>query len=61
MLDRSDPDPFLDSFTGVEALHERHSEASELAERLGLDPLGTETLVTALTTPWRVVVVGRRP
>jgi SAM-dependent methyltransferase len=65
VLDQSEPDPFLDSFTGLvaaralstavilgvfEALHERHSEASELAERLGLDPLGTETLVTTLTT-----------
>ena len=65
MLDRSEPDPFLESFTGLvaaralstavmlgvfEALHERPYSASELAERLGLDPLGAETLVTALTT-----------
>jgi SAM-dependent methyltransferase len=65
VLDRTEPDPFLDSFTGLvaaralstavilgvfEALHERPSRASELAERLGLDPLGAETLVTALTT-----------
>jgi SAM-dependent methyltransferase len=65
VLDRSEPDPFLDSFTGLvaaralstgvilgvfEALHERPSAASELANRLGLDPLGAETLVTALTT-----------
>jgi SAM-dependent methyltransferase len=65
VLDRTEPDPFLDSFTGLvaaralstavtlgvfEALHERPSAASELAERLGLDPLGAETLVTALTT-----------
>jgi SAM-dependent methyltransferase len=65
VLDRREPDPFLDSFTGLvaaravttavilgvfDALHERPSPASELAERLGLDPLGAETLVTALTT-----------
>jgi SAM-dependent methyltransferase len=65
VLDRSEPDPFLDSFTGLvaaralstavilgvfEALHERPSSPPELAQRLGLDPLGAETLVTALTT-----------
>src|ERR671925_1224782 len=65
VLDRREPDPFLDSFTGLvaaralstavilgvfEALHERPSSAAELAERLDLDPLGAETLVTALTT-----------
>jgi SAM-dependent methyltransferase len=65
VLDRSEPDPFLDSFTGLvaaralstavilgvfEALHERPSSAAELAQRLSLDPLGAETLVTALTT-----------
>jgi SAM-dependent methyltransferase len=65
VLDRREPDPFLDTFTGLvaaravstavilgvfEALHERRSSAAELAERLGLDPLGAETLLTALTT-----------
>jgi SAM-dependent methyltransferase len=65
MQNRRDPDPFLDTFTGLiaaravttaallgvfEALHERPSSAPELAERLGLDPLGAETLLTALTT-----------
>jgi SAM-dependent methyltransferase len=65
VLDRREPDPFLDGFTGLvaaralstavilgvfEALHERPSSGAELAERLGLDPLGAETLVTALTT-----------
>ena len=65
MLDRSEPDPFLDSFTGLvaaralttavvlgvfDALHEQPASAPELAERLGLDPLGAETLITALTT-----------
>jgi SAM-dependent methyltransferase len=63
--DRRDPDPFQDTFTGLiaaravtaavmlgvfEALHERPSSRPELAERLGLDPLGVDTLVTALAT-----------
>jgi SAM-dependent methyltransferase len=63
--DRRDPDPFQDTFTGLiaaravttavmlgvfEALHERPSSRPELAERLGLDPLGVGTLVTALAT-----------
>jgi len=62
---RSEPDPFLDTFTGLiaaravttaailgvfEALHERPVSAAEVAERLRLDPLGAETLLTALTT-----------
>jgi SAM-dependent methyltransferase len=60
-----EPDPFLDSFThavaaralqaavmlGVfDALAEQRAGEAELAERLGLDPLGTETLATALLT-----------
>jgi SAM-dependent methyltransferase len=63
--DRPEPDPFDDTFTGLiaaravttavmlgvfEALHERPSSGPELAERLGLDPLGVDTLVTALAT-----------
>jgi SAM-dependent methyltransferase len=63
--DRRDPDPFQDTFTGLivaravttavilgvfEALHERPSSRAELARRLGLDPLGVDTLVTALVT-----------
>jgi SAM-dependent methyltransferase len=63
--DRREPDPFQDTFTGLiaaravttavmldvfEALHERPSSGPELAERLGLDPLGVDTLVTALAT-----------
>jgi SAM-dependent methyltransferase len=63
--DRRVPDPFQDTFTGLiaaravttavmlgvfEALHERPSSRPELAERLGLDPLGVDTLVTALAT-----------
>ena len=65
MLDRREPDPFADAFTGLiaaravttavmlglfEALHERPYEAAEVAELLGLDPLGVETLITALAT-----------
>jgi SAM-dependent methyltransferase len=58
-----EPDPFLDGFTrliaaralsvavtlGVfDALHEAPASAAELAARLELDPLGAETLATAL-------------
>jgi SAM-dependent methyltransferase len=58
------PDPFLDSFTGLvaaravssaallgvfDSLHEEPASAAELAERLGLDPLGADTLLTALS------------
>ena len=65
MPDRREPDPFQDTFTGLiaaravtsavmlgvfEALHELPSSRPELAERLGLDPLGVDTLVTALAT-----------
>ena len=65
MLDRGEPDPFLDTFTGLvaaravttavmlgvfDALHEAPATPAELAERLRLDRLGTETLLTALTT-----------
>jgi len=59
------PDPFLDSFTGLiaarglttatmlgvfEALHDEPADAAGLAERLSLDPLGAETLLTTLLT-----------
>ena len=65
MPTRREPDPFLDTFTGLiaaravttaailgvfEALHERPSDAAELADRLGLDPLGAETLLATLST-----------
>ncbi len=61
----SEPDPFHDSFTclvgaralstatllGVfDSLNERPASAAELAERLSLDPLGAETLLTTLLT-----------
>ena len=62
---RSDPDPFLDTFTGLvaaravttavmlgvfDSLHEAPAGAAELARRLELDPLGAETLLTTLAT-----------
>lgn len=65
MAPPAEPDPFADSFTAAitaraltaavelglfEALAEREGMALELAERLSLDPLGTETLCTALTS-----------
>jgi len=58
-----EPDPFLDGFTGpiagralidgvslgvFDSLHDAEGTAIEIAERLGLDPLGAETLLTAL-------------
>jgi len=65
LADRSEPDPFIDTFTGLvaaravttavmlgvfDALHEAPATAPELAERLGLDGLGAETLLTTLAT-----------
>jgi SAM-dependent methyltransferase len=65
VAERREPDPFLDSFTGLvaaravtsaamlgvfDSLHEEPATAAELAERLGLDPLGADTLLTALAT-----------
>ena len=65
VLDRREPDPFLDTFTGLvaaravttavmlgvfEALHDAPETAEDLAARLELDPLGAETLLTALLT-----------
>jgi SAM-dependent methyltransferase len=58
-------DPFKDAFTGLvaaravntaallgvfDALHDRPADEAELGERLSLDPLGAETLLTALLT-----------
>jgi SAM-dependent methyltransferase len=65
LAQRSEPDPFLDTFTGLvaaravttavmlgvfDALHDAPAGATELAERLSLDELGTETLLTTLAT-----------
>jgi SAM-dependent methyltransferase len=63
LADRSAPDPFLDTFTGLvaaravttavmlgvfDALHEAPATSAGLAERLKLDPLGAETLLATL-------------
>jgi SAM-dependent methyltransferase len=63
--DRNGPDPYHDSFTALvaaralmtavmlgvfDALHEQPATAAELAARLGIDPLGADTLMTTLTT-----------
>ncbi|HEX3277232.1 MAG TPA: methyltransferase [Thermoleophilaceae bacterium] len=63
LAERSAPDPFLDTFTGLvaaravttavmlgvfDALHEAPATSAELAERLRLDPLGAETLLATL-------------
>jgi SAM-dependent methyltransferase len=63
--ERSEPDPFLDTFTGLvaaravttavmlgvfDSLHEAPAAPAELAERLGLNLLGAETLLTTLAT-----------
>jgi SAM-dependent methyltransferase len=63
--ERSEPDPFLDTFTGLvaaravttavmlgvfDALHDAPAGPAELAQRLGLDELGAETLLTTLAT-----------
>jgi SAM-dependent methyltransferase len=65
LAQRSEPDPFLDTFTGLvaaravttavmlgvfDALHDAPAGATELAERLSLDELGTETLLATLGT-----------
>ncbi|MGH3993667.1 MAG: methyltransferase family protein, partial [Pseudonocardiaceae bacterium] len=65
MSERREPDPFLDSFTGLvtaralstavmlgvfDALAEEPASAAELAQRLSLDALGAETLLTSLLT-----------
>jgi SAM-dependent methyltransferase len=70
-----EPDPFLDSFTGLvaartltaavelgvfETLHEAPAAPAELAERLGLDPLGADTLLTALRVMGYVEPDGSR-
>jgi SAM-dependent methyltransferase len=75
LAERSEPDPFLDTFTGLvaaravttavmlgvfEALHEAPASAAELARRLELDRLGAETLLTTLTTLGYVEPDGER-
>jgi SAM-dependent methyltransferase len=68
-----EPDPYFDSFTGLvaaralstavmlgvfEVLHGAPASAAELAERLSLDPLGAETLLTTLTALGYVEAAG---
>jgi SAM-dependent methyltransferase len=70
-----EPDPFLDSFTGLvaaralmsaamlgvfEALHDAAASPEELANRLGLDPLGADTLLATLSTLGYVQAEGER-
>jgi len=65
LAERGEPDPFLDTFTGLvaaravttavmlgvfDALHDAPATPDELAERLELDPLGAETLLATLAT-----------
>jgi SAM-dependent methyltransferase len=72
---RSEPDPFIDTFTGLVAaravttavmlgvfdgLHEQSAAPAELAERLSLDPLGTETLLATLATLGYVELDGEQ-
>jgi SAM-dependent methyltransferase len=73
--DPRQPDPFLDTFTGLvaaravtsatmlgvfDALHEAPASADELAKRLGLDALGADTLLTTLLTLGYVEAAGER-
>jgi SAM-dependent methyltransferase len=70
-----EPDPFLDTFTGLvaaravtsatmlgvfDSLQEAPATAGELAERLGLDALGADTLLTTLFTLGYVEAEGER-
>lgn len=70
-----EPDPFADTFTALvsaravtsaamvgvfEALHGAPATAAELAERLALDPLGADTLLTTLSTLGYVELQGER-
>jgi len=70
-----EPDPFLDTFTGLvaaravtsatmlgvfDALHNAPASPNELAERLDLDALGADTLLTTLSTLGYVEADGDR-
>ena len=77
LAERGAPDPFLDTFTGLvaaravttavmlgvfDALHEAPAAPDELAQRVGLDPLGAETLLATLAAlGGRSSTVARRP
>ena len=75
MPERRQPDPFLDTFTGLvtaravtsatmlgvfDALQDAPASSDELAGRLGLDPLGADTLLTTLSTLGYVEADGDR-
>jgi ubiquinone/menaquinone biosynthesis C-methylase UbiE len=75
LADRSEPDPFIHTFTGLiaaravttavmlgvfDALHDEPANAAELARRLLLDELGAETLLTTLATLGYVEPDGER-
>jgi ubiquinone/menaquinone biosynthesis C-methylase UbiE len=75
LADRSEPDPFIHTFTGLiaaravttavilgvfDALHDEPATAAELARRLSLDELGAETLLTTLATLGYVEPDGER-
>jgi SAM-dependent methyltransferase len=75
LAERSEPDPFVDTFTGLvaaravttavmlgvfDALDEAPATGAELAERLGLDELGAETLLTTLAVLGYVEPDGER-
>jgi cyclopropane fatty-acyl-phospholipid synthase-like methyltransferase len=75
LADRSEPDPFIHTFTGLiaaravttavmlgvfDALHDEPAGASKLARRLSLDVLGAETLLTTLVTLGYVEPDGER-
>jgi ubiquinone/menaquinone biosynthesis C-methylase UbiE len=75
VADRSEPDPFIHTFTGLiaaravttavmlgvfDALHDEPASAAELARRLSLDELGAETLLTTLATLGYVEPDGER-
>jgi ubiquinone/menaquinone biosynthesis C-methylase UbiE len=75
LADRSEPDPFIHTFTGLiaaravttavmlgvfDALHDEPASVAELARRLSLDELGAETLLTTLATLGYVELDGER-
>ena len=75
MPEPHEPDPFLDTFTGLvaaravtsatmlgvfDALKDAPASADELAERLGLDALGADTLLSTLLTLRYVEADGER-
>jgi ubiquinone/menaquinone biosynthesis C-methylase UbiE len=75
LADRSEPDPFIHTFTGLiaaravttavmlgvfDALHDEPAAPVELARRLSLDELGAETLLTTLVTLGYVAPDGER-